>query len=142
MTVEVRSTSVSLLILLVAAGVFGMAQAQCLNDPAACLTCATCDSIQRQSDMQPTYLWVATDSSSTDPGAGTCVQRYDPPTIGTLRAFDKQPLCGKRLFLACSGGTTSSVLKSCTASSASELKFLSSMTASLVAVLAMYLIIN
>jgi hypothetical protein len=135
-------TSVQLLSLLVFAAVFGMAQAQCINDPALCLTCADCNSVVRQSDQARTYLWVATDSSSSDPGPGICVQRYDPPTIGELRAFDKQPLCTKRLFLACNGGLTQSVVRSCSTSSASELKISSFITASLVAVLALNLMVN
>ncbi len=138
MIAAIRSTSV--LILLVSAAIFGTAQAQCQGNPEQCTTCLACDSIIRLSDRQEIYMWIAADSSSTTPGAGTCVNRFDPPITGTLRNFGAPPLCGNRIFTSCSGGLTQSVMRSCPfGSPASELKFSSSIIASLVAVFAICL---
>jgi hypothetical protein len=138
MIATIRSTSV--LILLVTAAILGTAQAQCVNNPADCTTCLACDLIVRQSDKQEIYMWIAADSSSTTPGAGTCVHRFDPPITGTLRNFGAPPLCGNRIFTSCSGGLTQSVMRSCPIGSpASELKISSVIIASLVAVSAICL---
>ncbi len=133
------------MIFFVSAALLGTTLAQtCTSDPTLCLTCFDCNNIVRQGGQNNAFFWVATTSDSSDPGPGACQQRYDPVGSSSIRQAASASMCGKRIFIACSGGITSSVIQSSPVvrSSASELKISSSITVSLVAGLALYLIIN
>jgi hypothetical protein len=85
-------------------------------------------------DSKKAYYWV-NDVDGSYPDTGTCVQRYDPVGSNSERTVDMPGLCGKTVFLLCTGGSLHS--KKSTCSSVSQLK-LSSLIASLVALLALF----
>ncbi len=118
----------------------------CKGSPQYCSNCGDCLSIIRTSDGKQTYYWVASDPNA-DPvdrnTAGTCVERFDPPTTGSLRPANSKDLCGKKVFTDCSSSLTRSISQSCPAVSAgSALQASTTVTASLVAAFAVYLIFN
>jgi hypothetical protein len=142
MIVAGRSARLSWLIFFVSAALLGVSSGACNDDPSDCSTCASCTTAA-PSGIQ-LYYWVQTDPNSEDVGDGTCVQRFDPVGSSTVRTSDMPGLCGKRVFVACSGGTVASVTRNCPVvkSAASQLKISSFVTASLVSSLAFYLIFN
>ncbi len=145
MIVAGRSARLAWLIFFVSAALLGVSSGACADTPSDCGTCAVCTTAVRSGTSTQVYYWVQTDPNSETVGSGTCVQRFDPVGSSTVRTADMAGLCGKRVFVKCSGGTTSSVTQNCKVeakSSASQLKISSSVTASLVSGLAFYLIFN
>ncbi len=145
MIVTGRSARLSWLIFFVSAALLGVSSGACNDDPSDCSTCAACTTAVSSSTQL--YYWVQTDPNSEDVGDGTCVQRFDPVGSSTVRTADMPGLCGKRVFIACSGGTVASLTRNCPVtpgvkSAASQLKISSFVTASLVSSLAFYLIFN
>jgi hypothetical protein len=115
----------------------------CAGSPGYCSDCADCLDYFRTSDRENIYYWVATDPTATEGNSpGQCVQRFDPPITGDERPVDSKDLCGKRVFLACSFSSTQSILKSCPLSAGSALQASTTVTASVVAAFALYLIVN
>jgi hypothetical protein len=112
----------------------------CVSNPAYCSSCSSCLSIGRESDELKSYYWVNSDDSTTA-GSGTCVQRYDPIGSSSPRSVDSTDLCGKRVFLECTNGLTSSVKKSCPfVSGVSQLKLSPSLAAIVVSLLALFVV--
>jgi hypothetical protein len=144
MIVAGRSARLSWLFLFVSAALLGVSSGACADTPSDCGTCAVCTTAVRSGTSTQVYYWVQTDPNSGTVGSGTCVQRFDPVGSSTVRTADMAGLCGKRVFVTCSGGSTQSVSQNCQSvtSSASQLKISSSVTASLVSSLAFYLIFN
>jgi hypothetical protein len=120
----------------------------CKASPQYCFSCGDCLAIFRTSDGAKTYYWVASDPNAANDRdtAGTCVERFDPPTTGSLRSVDSKDLCGKRVFVACSFSLTQSTRQSCPfvsqVSAGSALQVSTTVTASLVAAFAVCLIFN
>ena len=144
MIVAGRSAHLSWLIFVVSAALLGVSSGACVDTPSDCSSCAACTSIVRQGTSTIVYYWVQPDPDSGTVGSGTCVQRFDPVGSSTVRTADMPGLCGKRVFIACSGGTVASTTRNCPVvkSAAFQLKISSFVTASLVSSLAFYLIFN
>jgi hypothetical protein len=90
----------------------------CQSTPSSCNSCSTCLTVARLSDGNQAYYWV-NDEDTSSPGTGSCVQRYDPTGSDSLIDVGSSALCGKRVFLDCTGGRTISRVKSCSSSSPS-----------------------
>ena len=127
MIVAGRSARLSWLIFFVSAALLGVSSGACADDPSDCGDCAACTLAVRSPSTQ-IYYWVQTDPSSGTVGSGTCVQRFDPVGSSNVRTSDMPGLCGKRIFVTCSGGSTQSTTRNCpvTPSAASQLKISSS----------------
>jgi hypothetical protein len=126
MIVAGRSARLSWLIFFVSAALLGVSSGACVDDPLDCGDCAACTQARRSSTQ--VYYWVQTDPSSDTVGSGTCVQRFEPVGSSNVRTSDMPGLCGKRIFVACSLGSTQSATRNCpvTTSAASQLKISSS----------------